>query len=225
MAIFPMFWFYPNMNIQRRNNKINFTSTPLHAVNMEKINQKLQTGVDKVIISRLNPVDDVDRAAIAKIKNKWEDKKDVLKDFCNNFENIHCRNEEFFALEHVNDKPLAERLIGVANSHAIDDEYHLSYLFVNPKLQKQNFGKILLTFVLNQVKKKNLEGFTVYSTNNPFYLKVFRQAKIIFNKGESTYEKMSPQCGTDFWVKGDDCKKCLDQMKKKYGIEFSENTI
>jgi len=212
------------MNIQSQNNNINFTSTPLHTVNMEKINQKLQTGVDKVIISRLNPTDDIDRAAIAKIKNEWEDKKDVLKDFCGSFERSYSQDETFFALEHANDNPLSERLIGVSNSHSVDEEHHLAYLFVNPKLQKQNFGKILLTFVLSQVKKQNLEEFTVHSTNNPFYLKVFKQAKIIFNKGESGYKKNPPPLGTDFWVEREDCEKYLDHMKKKYGIEFSENT-
>lgn len=171
-----MFGVYLNMKVSSQNNTINFTSTPLHKVNL--INA-IDGSFIPAVFSRLNPNNPLDTKAIAQIKKDWAQKSILIDAFYSDF--IHSNNiEKYHAIELVNNDSLEKRIVGLTASQQKDSEYILKLLIVkpefckkNPKRQIKNIGEILLGEMFYQAEKSKANSLNFLSTNPKFYNTIF----------------------------------------------------
>lgn len=210
-----MFGVYLNMKISSQNNNINFTSTPIHKVNL--INAKDGSFIPAVF-SQLDPDNLLDISAIKQIQKNWRGPSFLVDQFYNDF--FHSKNvEKYHAIELLNNDPLEKRIIGLTESRIDHSDYELSLLFVKPELTQKvgkrkikNIGELLLGEIFNLAKKANASSLEFLSSNTGFYNKTFERALPGLYKPEDNDMVFS------FEIKRKTFDKYIDYWKKKFGI-------
>lgn len=216
------------MLISKNNNNIYFTSTPLYRLNLTKIVNEAENGVAKGVFSKLNPKSELDIEAIKQIKESFTkiDANCPGQLLCRDFLNNSSDNIEYYALE-LSEKPtLAERIVGLAQIYPEKRNYLLPYLYVMPEFQKsnpnrtlKNAGKLLMSLIFNQVKNSRSTGLSFSSTNDNFYLKIFRDANIKLT-GDSYFHRGKNYEFSKFFIDRDDFDTYQNYIKNKFGIDF-----
>lgn len=225
-----MFSFYSDMLISKQNNSVNFKSNPLYHVNLKKVENKVEVGVQRALFSMLSPKEKIDEQAIEEISEHLRKDDTIGRRFCNDFFNKQSDQYDDFAIEKEGDEPLSKKIMGFARSFVNEEDYHLSYLFIKPEFQKENpnrnlkdVGKTMMAIIFNKAKTLKLQRVTFNSYCDKFYLKILEDAHIQLNHGKSYFIKSDfDEWGTDFFIHRDDCKKYLKYMKNEYGVDFSQ---
>jgi len=222
-----MFGFYLCMQVSNRNNNVNFTSTPLHYVNLKNLAKDGGGGFVKAVLTRLDPNDKADLAALKEAKKSWKLKHCVGDQFLTEFES-QGMSFGFNAVELVSEEPLVKKIIGLVST-SIDDFdgislFSLNTLFTKPSFSKamrsrkiSGVGEIMLGEAIFNAKKSNSFDMSFNSSMSAvkFYKTTFEDAGI-----ELTSKKYNPQ-SCDFRLFPEDFDKYINHVQKKYNMDFS----
>lgn len=185
----------------QNNNNINFTSTPLRSVNIKNIANEVETGLTRACFSHLDPGNPEDGNAMRKIIKNWqknienlllpEDVEDRIKGIttriCEQFFEPKP-DEEFFAIELPKETaniPLAERILGLFKLKVSEDNLSLPFIVTHPKLVTQyekrrykGVGEAMIGEIIRIAKKDGFLSVGITSSNDDFYIKTLKNAKI-----------------------------------------------
>jgi len=218
-----MFWFYPNMLTSNQNNNIKFTSNPLYRVNLKRVSNGVEKGLENAVLSELNYSKDAEELEkfkdflIKKQKDKYEN--NLGTEFCKDFEAKDLKDEDCNAIEMINGQSLSKKIIALIHSYKDSDGiFHLESLFTNPIFQKKNAqrtlkgaGEIALGHVFKKAKESDCSKLFFCSGTDKFYLTTFEKAGISFEKDLN-----------EFTIKREEFDKYLSYIKKEYDVDFSE---
>lgn len=210
------------MQISNQKNSVNFTSRPIHYVNIRNADNKFV----KAVFSRLDPKCGVDKAAIEKLQNSWEVPHELMKDF---YAEFSCPKDgkEFNAIELPGKGPLHKRILGVVYSktYMLWNKEHMSMplLITNPEIKYgresrklKGIGEIMLGEVFNRAKKMNVPELEFNSEANKFFRKFFRHTKVKIVDGVNfnPYNRF-------FHISQENFDKCINWCQKKHQTNFS----
>jgi hypothetical protein len=204
---------------------VNFKSTPLHHVNIRKVENGATVGFEKMMFSKLDNGDSTDRVAVkfigqnwvgapyAKLFDEWFNEKPLTK-------SIEPRH---YAVELLDKgKDLAEKIQGLLRvkienySHGknldvslIQSHPDLLYTSKYKKRSLAGFGEVMLGECFKIAKKENAGTLVISSTNDEFYDKTFERAKIkIWNT--------SINSGGVFRIEKSEFDKYINYVNEKY---------
>ena len=210
------------MQILNQKNNVNFTSRPIHCVNIRDADNKLV----KVVFSKLDPKCGVDKAAIKKLQNSWEVPHELMKDF---YAEFSCPKDgkEFNAIELPGIGPLHKKILGVVYSKTYmlhnQERMSMPLLITNPDLKHENglrklkgIGEIMLGEVFNRAKKTKAPELEFNSEANKFFRKFFSRAKV-----KITDDVNYNPYNSFFHIGQEDFDKCIDWCQKKHKTNFS----
>lgn len=232
---------YQIMKVSSQNNKVNFTSTPIHKVNL--INVKDGSFIPAVF-SQLNPNNQLDAKAIKYIQKTWEETPLLTDHLYDDFMSV-SNSEQYHVIELVNKAPLEQRIVGLIKSRISHVEKHnglelmctgrindvkallelnkpqcsLSLLIVKPEFAKKNMlrkikdiGELLLGEIFNLAKNADASSFVFNAANTDFYNKTFSRALA------DNYIPHPSNTASHFNMKRDTFDKYLAYWKQKFGI-------
>lgn len=207
-----MFRFYSIMKVLSLNNNVNFTSTPLHRVNL--INAKDGSFIP-AIFSKLNKEDAIDKEALEHIMDTWN--SSLAHDYYYNFRN---NNHLFNAIELLGSEKLEERIVGLAESNS----HNLFLLITKPKLseknkinrQIKNIGEKLLGEIFSQSKNAKADYLDFEALKNAvdFYKKSFERAGIKYTSEIKEPKHINSE--VLFSINQDQFNKYINYIKKKF---------
>jgi len=177
------------MQVSTQNNRVNFTSTPLHPVNLRKFTNGAQDGFVKAVFSKLDPNNLEDLAALKEIEtNADSEKSAILRMLCGFFPYNCFQNDQYHCLELVGEGSLAQRIVGLLNTTPGlgDKKAYVGKLIATvPRFKYgkddrgiKGVGEVMLGETFNLAKKGGFERLSFDSTKNPFYDETFRTAKV-----------------------------------------------
>jgi len=204
-------------------NNVNFTSTPIHDVNLKRIADGANI---PAVFTRLSIKNDEDLNAVTQIKNKWPKVHQIITCFCNEFCKPQTYDADYFAIELKNNTPfLSEKIVGLFKSIKIKngdkERVYLSRIFSKPEHMRDNetrtikgIGEVLLAETFNLAKKIKATCLDFHSDNDAFYFRTFEKAKIKIEPGENFDPK-----NHDFHFSEKYFDQYIDYCKKEYSIE------
>ena len=216
------------MQISNQNNNVNFTSTPIHSVNLKKLTNGAEDGFVKAVFSKLDPNDINDSLAIHELKATWDVPYNLMDEFSREF-NLSIKSHEYNAIEMVGEAPLYKRIVGLicSNSYSRNNEIISTgrVLITKPELSKKSdarsvkgVGEMLLGKAFYQAKLAKSKEFKFDSSATDFYEKTFADAKIRIIKGVNFFQ----EGGNDRFVIGEkDFDKYINWCQQKYQTNFS----
>lgn len=217
------------MLISPRKNNINFTSTPIHYVNLKKLTNGVEDGFVKAVFSKLNPSDKKDIDAIIQINQDW-DEEYLVSEYCGDFiRNISPDINQYHAIELLENKDLGDKIVGLVKyyfkNYGNKENLHLSWLITNPKAkfisrdekrEIKGVGEILLGETFNKAKEHKALGLEFSYGNDSFYKKTFENAGINIINGKT----FNPS-DKEFYVETEDFDKYINYCQNKYSTDFS----
>jgi len=168
------------MNIQNQKNSVNFTSTPIHYVNLKKVTNGVEDGFIKAVFTKLNPNDlEGDCLAIEKIKETWKE-NDMAEKFAGIFKFFKSDLNFYNALELVGNNNLDERIVSLVKSSIEGGRtLKLSILLSKPELSRENIqrpiknvGELMLGEIFNKAKQLQVSRLEFESAEDAFYIHV-----------------------------------------------------
>lgn len=211
------------MQVSNRNNSVNFTSTPIHYVNLKKVTNGIEDGFVKAVFSKLNPNDkEGDCLAIEKIKETWKE-NDMAEKFAGIFKFFKSDLNFYNALELVGNNNLDERIVSMVKSSVEGGRtLKLSILLSKPELFKENIqrpmknvGELMLGEIFHKAKQLQVSRLEFESAEDAFYIHVFDKVGI-----ELTGDKYNP-VKHKFSLPKEDFDKYLKYIQKEYNTDFS----
>lgn len=218
--------------IQRQN--INFTSTPIHNVNLRKVTNGKEDGFISAVFSKLNLGDTEDKTALWHIQNTWDESekksKAVANTICKHFlAKKQERQADYFCLELENKESLGNRIIGLMElqpeKHDSKDVLYLSLLTTKPDFihKKENrtikgIGEILVGEAINQAKKGNHSRLDIWAEDKGFFARIFEKTKIDLEK----ILTRSNRDWDEYEIKREHFQQYLKECEKNYKTNFSE---
>lgn len=97
------------MQISNQSNSLNFTSTPVHSVNLKKLTNGAENGFIKAVYSKLSPEDLNDSVAINELKATWDVPHKLMDEFSREF-NLSIKSHEYNAIEMIGETPLYKNI-------------------------------------------------------------------------------------------------------------------
>lgn len=226
-----MFGVCLNMKVVSQNNNINFTSIPIHRVNIR--NAKTNELVP-AIFSKLNPAEEIDRAAINEIKKNWKEVDTLLMEsLTDGFTQYAPKTEKYYSIELNNDKTLSKKIVGIAKffqeknlciNSTDNKKLYLNNLIISPELSYnsehrnlKNVGEVLFGGIVKYTKKTKFDSLNFFSEADDFYFKTLEHAGIKIRDNEDIFHLNSHEFTID--------KKYFDQIlnywSKTFKINFS----
>lgn len=218
-----MFRLYMDMKITNQNTNVNFTSTPLHKVNIVSAKDGK---LIPAIFSELKPYGrNNDRTTIKEIAKTWKSVPFLLTNiFSTNFCSKMDLGNNFYAVETLGEEPLAKRIVGLMQTLTEKDtpplnldKFDLELLIVKPDFahttkdrQFKNIGELLFGEAFNQAKKSNSDYIKFYSTEDDFYSKILKKATIDSSNNEHRFTIDKPNFD-----------KYIDYWKTKFKIDLN----
>ena len=210
---------YHYMQITNQNNRINFTSTPLHFVNLRNADNTFT----KAVFSRLGPED---IKVVEELKDSWAVPHGLMKDFYTDFLRQSADNE-FHAIELIEEGSLAKKIIGVVFSsidrYGKENYVNMQSLVTKPELAAANkkrslkgIGEVLLGEAFNLAKKANASDFSFTSAAYTFYKKTFKDAGIEIRRFQN-YDPYNDR----YCLHKDTFDKYINYCQDKYKTNFS----
>lgn len=206
----------------------NFTSVPISCVNLRKLENGVEAGVENAVFSVLNPHDVMDRQAIQEIWKNWMHCSPLFNQICREFLNPNIKNfDNYNVIELLGKNKLSERIVGIARS-TVDNasgqsRFHLGSLVVKPELIAQSkerklkgVGEVLLASLFKQAEKIKSSCFEFYSANDNFYYKIFKNAGMKFENTGDEYTLLDALTVVD----NPDFNKYTNYCQKKYDFKF-----
>ena len=157
------------MQISSQKNSPHFSSTPIHRVNL--INA-IDGSFIPAVFSKLNPRDDMDRAAIEEIRKTWKGVSfSLMNSFTDGFTKDVQKTEQYNAIELIGEDKLSKKIVGITkyfhdkNPCALSSEnkkLYLNVLITNPEASHgapnrkvKNVGEVLFGEIVKYAKKLN----------------------------------------------------------------------
>lgn len=207
-------------------NNINFTSIPLHSVKIPKVKEGSVIGTIDGFISKLDPLDEIDKKAVEQINKIWPS-EEIKNNFCNSFKDA-SDIDLFYCVELIEKGKLSEKIIGLTKLFILElkDKKHcyLDHLVTKPEFkfnintdnrQLKGIGEILFGKTFDDAKKNNALYLKFTSLNDAFYFKTFGKARI-----DVHYDK-NPFNENDFSIPKEDFDKYINYWRKEYSVDSS----
>lgn len=203
-------------------NNISFKSNPVHNVHL----RNTQGGYVKAVFSELNPKKAVDIDAVKQIQNTWKNAPQA-EVFCSMFLDNSSKGSKYYALELFDKKQnLGDKILGllVVDSYkdnfkkifdlvAVQTKPDNKYCSLDIKRDVKGIGEVLLLESFRFAKKQKEDFLRVASSNNPFYLKSFNDAKIVFEEARMGLG------ASNFFIDKTNFDKYINYGRNKYKIE------
>lgn len=209
------------MKVQNQKRGINFTSIPIHNINLKKVTNGVEIGSIKAVFSKLDVNDPKDSEALFEIKELWDDKDKLVCCMYRHFK-IKTPDNEYFTIELPGNNSLSDRIIGLANTFysAKDKVYNLLNLITKPSMQYyteergiKGVGETLLGEIFQKARENNASNLVFGSLANNFYNKSFDNAKMTNYKiGDSSFR---------YTISRDNFDKYIKYCQEKYNDNFS----
>lgn len=210
------------MKIQKQNNNnINFTSIPVHAVNLKKVTNGIENDSVKAIFSRLDIDDPKDLDTLRQLKDTWDDRDKLVHSMYKHFK-MKTPDNDYFAIELPGKDDLSERIVGLAHTlySQTNKTYELRELITKPCLQYytderkiKGIGEALLGEVVKQAKGKNANNVNFVSLAKNFYNKSLERAKVNnFKLSENSFR---------YFISKENFDKYIQYCQDEYGDNFS----
>ena len=205
------------------NNSVNFTSTPLHYVNLRKVTNGAEDGFVRAVFTKLNPKDlEGDCLAVDKIKDTWMGTS-LRDNFAGAFKFFKAESNHYNAIELVGNNNLGDRIVGLAKSSVeLGRMLKLSLLLIKPEMSRINYkrsinhiGELMLGEMFNKAKQLNVSKLELESAEDDFYIKVLEKAGI-----ELTPEKYD-SINHKFHIPVEDFDKYINWCQSEYKTNFS----
>ena len=214
------------MKIQNCDNKVNFTSNPLHNVKLKKITNGTQNGFVNAIFSELNPRDlKGDVATIKKIQNDWSNAGWLLEDFCEGFDSGSSPSCKYYAIEQPEGRLLKDKIIGLiqvaqfpVKNAPLQTKLELVKLITKPQFSSKNrfreitgIGEVMLAEVFNIARNTKAKFVDFSPYDKGFYFNTFKEAGMNLLKPIETGK---------YHIKKSFFDKYLKYCENKYGFKF-----
>jgi len=215
------------MQVSNQNNRINFTSAPLHSVNLKKITNRADDGISKAIISKLNPNDKLDEAAIRDVNKTWHYLSNHIHclyvDFSKNFD----PSTEYFAVETQEPKNLANKIIGLmqvcTQKSFITKRENLvlstlatkpDFMHGNESRSLKNVGEALFGDTFSMAKEKNTANIKFFATKNNY--KFYSDSLTKAGLNESEFGNPSSENLYEFIINEKSFDRCINYYQNKF---------
>lgn len=175
-------------------NNISFKSNPLGNVHLRKVKNGVVQGSKEMVFSELSQIDKVDIQAIKEIGETWKRPDLSLpKAYSQMFLGDEVSPDiKYYAIEspHKN-KKLSDKIVAFMklNFYPEDENLELAIVQSHPDLMLQDkkerslkgCGEILLGKTFDFAKQNKTKTVQIGSSNNAFYYKTFKDAKVDFH--------------------------------------------
>lgn len=212
------------INSVQKNNP-NFTSMHLHSADLRRFENGVETDTVKAIISKINPADKKDAAALKEIREAWEKISRLagiyFKEF---FRYPGSLKAEYYAVE-TPITPKKNKIVGLMSIMPVGNgklhDLYISYLLPDPRIMQERsitkvkgISEVLLGESFQRAKETRAVNLDFMSTasENDFYHKTLRKAGIAVEKGNPD-EPMGVFC-----IQNGDFGKYLKYCREKFGF-------
>ena len=215
------------MQISNQNNSVNFTSKPLHFVNLKKLTNGAEDGFIKAVVSELDATDKIDTDAIEKLNVAWNNRSGLVHWFCQDFLAKANASAQYFVIEKPGSTNLVDKIVGLLqiypqkNFVTKRDNLILSTLATksefsskNTERGMKNIGEALLGETFNSAKEKNIADVKIYATksNCGFYSNFFKNAGL----SEAEFGNPTEENLYTLVIKEKNFDKCIKYYQNKF---------
>lgn len=215
------------------NNNLNFKSTPVHYVNLKRV----EGGLTQAVFSKLNPNNSVDKKALSYVLRTWEDSP-IIEDIYTNFTNYtNTSNSEYYAIELPGNESLGKRIAGLAHiikkqdcdSDKMFQKLEISEIAVNPKFKHnrltspyKNIGEVILGTIFNIAQQSKVAFVEFSSICDDFYNRTFKDARVTCKRRLEGSRYYAGHRVKRFKILSEKFEKYIAYCRKEFGIDFSE---
>lgn len=216
------------MQIQNQKQNIQFTSTPIHYLDLIKMENGIEKGIVKAAFSKLDLKKD--KATMEALKKASSKENLHFQLCCNNFLNPNPAKEKYYAIELVGNESLDKRILGLAECYqGKNGQLEVSLLAAksecmknNPQRTFKNTGVALLSAIYKIAKKTKAVEVKIPSGNDKFYSNIYDNSctkyyldRVLhcFYVANNQFDNFISFCNKNFSLNLQDKKSCFSIFK------------